>query len=571
MRLNDRQIHNLIEVNKQIISSIDVDEVLQIIIDKSTGLLKLDTGAIYLIENDQLLLGATTPPLPPDFPHELKVDLITNHPHIEQAVHTGNPVSIYCTDDEAFSESEKIVVQSRGLKSILYLPLFIENRPTGVLILGTTQTYRTYSEGEIELFFTYISQSALAIENAKLHRKDQQLINELQTQNRAIQEMNEKLSLANERAMESDRLKSAFLANISHEIRTPLNGILGFTSIIFSKELPQEKLDQYGDIVLNCGKQLLTIIDDLIDISKIEANQMTLNKSQVSVQSLFNRLYGIYKEKVRDAGLSIHFSLNADILLLTDGERLGQIFMNLLDNSIKYTLSGGINFGAARKGNLVEFYVEDTGIGISECDFSKIFDRFHQIETDYTKTKGGMGLGLSITKALVNLLGGTIWVTSKPGQGTTFFFTLPAEDDPARMKHSEQSYAEKEDFQIKGKILIAEDEYSNYLYLLEILSDYTITILHASDGFESIEAVKANEDLDLVLMDLRLPALSGFDAAKEISKQYPRLPIIAQTAYIHDSEKQKALDCGCVDFLSKPFSQKEIIELLKKYLPKKPA
>ncbi len=569
MRLNDSQIRSLIEVNKQIISSIVLDDVLQIIIDKSTELLRLDTGAIYLIENNQLILGATTPPLPPNFPQELKYDLLSNHPHIEKAVHTGNPLSIYSTGEEIFSESEKIVVESRGLKSILYLPLFIKNKPTGILILGTTRTNRTYSEGEIDLFFTYISQSALAIENAKLHRKDQELINELQAQNKSIQEINEKLRLANERVMESDRLKSAFLANISHEIRTPLNGILGFTNIIISKELPVEKLDHYGDIIANCGKQLVTIIDDLIDISKIEANQMILNKAPVSIQSVFERLLAIYKEKTKDSRIAVSYSLNGDIEILTDEERLCQVFMNLLDNSIKFTHSGEIRFGATRKKGMVEFFAEDTGIGISECDFSKIFDRFHQVETDYTRTRGGMGLGLSITKALVELLGGNIRVQSKLGEGTTFFFTLPAGDLPLPKQDHRPVSTKKENLRIEGKILITEDEYSNYLYLLEILSDFNITVLHAADGLESIEKVRSNADIDLVLMDLRLPVLSGFDAAREISKHHPGLPIIAQTAYIHDSEKKKAMDCGCVDFLSKPLSQDEIIQVLKKYLRKK--
>ncbi len=379
---------------------------------------------------------------------------------------------------------------------------------------------------------------------------------------------NEELKVAKEKAIESDRLKTAFLANISHEIRTPMNGILGFSHLLLAPDISDEKLKQYVKVIDNCGNQLLSIIDDLIDVSKIEANQMTVKIHPANINSIIRELYELLQQRAIISRINFLFTkeLNDDnCVILTDGNRLRQILINLINNALKFTSQGYVKYGYRLKKEMIEFFVEDTGIGIAPEMQEKIFDRFTQVETAFSKMSGGTGLGLSISKALVELLGGKIWLNSEIGKGSVFYFTIPYVQ-AEKEKNEKPMIASKIVRNVsENTILIAEDDNSNYFYLSEVLAGMNIRIIRANNGEEAIEKVKHNPSINLILMDMKMPVLDGYKTTKEIKKIRKDIPIIAQTAYALSSDREKALEAGCDDYIPKPLNLDLLIELIKKH------
>jgi len=385
--------------------------------------------------------------------------------------------------------------------------------------------------------------------------------------NEELMQTNEELFIAKTKAEESDKLKSAFLANMSHEIRTPMNGILGFSELLTTPNLELEKQKEYCEIIENCSNQLLSIIDDLLDISKIEANQLKIELLPTKLNSILPELYSIMLPKAKNHGINLLLvnDLEDDITIITDKLRLRQILLNLLTNAIKFTKHGHVRFGYSIKNQEIEFFVEDTGIGIPDDQFEFIFERFRQVETEMSRTYGGTGLGLSISNALVHLLGGKIWLTSEINKGTTFFFTIPYKIVNTHIQDNTQT---NHDFNIKKRItiLVAEDEDTNFRYISELLSNMDINIIHTKNGLETIEIAIQNPEIKLILMDIKMPVLDGYKATVEIKKVRKNLPIIAQTAYAQASDKERALELGCDDYLSKPIKRKLLMEILNKYI-----
>ncbi len=382
--------------------------------------------------------------------------------------------------------------------------------------------------------------------------------------------LEERLIKAKNRAEESDRLKSAFLANTSHEIRTPMNAIIGFSKLLQSEKTDDEKRKDYTDNIIEKGFQLLRIINDIIDVSKIEANQLNINKSSFSLNELMNEIYSEFAFKnQKDKNLSFYLSneaKNSNYILL-DQSRLKQILNNLLSNAFKYTDKGSVEFGyKLQDKETILFFVKDTGIGIDSNKQQIIFDTFRKSDTSATRLYGGTGLGLSISRALIELMGGKIWVRSDLNKGAEFYFTLPYE--PAYKVDSEKvSEEEPSGYNWKEKnILIVEDDYLSYEYLKEILKEAEANIVWAKDGQSAIEKCKNNPEIDLVLMDIQLPGIDGNTATKEIRKFNNHLPIIAQTAYALEDEKKKILEAGCNDYLSKPINEKSLFEKIDYYL-----
>ncbi len=382
---------------------------------------------------------------------------------------------------------------------------------------------------------------------------------------------NLELSLALNKAEESDRLKSAFLANMSHEIRTPMNGIVGFSSLLSDEELSVAKRKEYVEIIINSSNQLLAIINDILDISRIEAGQTELNFEEVSVNSLFDNLALFYGSKA--AAKSIDFRViktlsDDESIIITDKSKLQQVLDNLLNNAFKFTSEGYIALGYERKDQKIRFYVEDTGIGISSIDQEKIFERFMQVESTFSRSYGGTGLGLSISKGLVELLGGKIKVSSVPGKGSSFQFVLPARQIIKSVKLPVQQVNGKgQQLGLNGlTILIAEDEAYNYLFLAEMITGLKGHVLHAKNGLDAVEACRSHTEIDLVLMDIKMPVMNGMEATRQIRTFNPDLPIIAQTAYALGGDKEKALSAGCNDYLTKPILKSDLLNCLSRYL-----
>lgn len=380
----------------------------------------------------------------------------------------------------------------------------------------------------------------------------------------------EKEIKAKEIAEESDRLKTAFLANMSHEIRTPMNAILGFTNILKRKNLSEEKKDQYLQLIESGGRNLLNLISDIVDLSKIDANQLTINIDPCNINQLIDNL--LERFNVINTNTECEIIVNKELpddlsVINTDDNRLSQILSNLLENALKFTEKGIIEFGYLQKGEILEFFVKDSGIGINKKDQAVIFDRFRQANNDYKKSKSGTGLGLAIVKNLTELLGGEIWVESEVHQGATFRFTLPytpvkeREDNTEKIKVYQNLTAHK-------TILIAEDNYINFMFFEALLEELDFKIIHAENGKLAVDIVLENNSIDLVLMDVGMPLMDGLEATKKIRETNKTIPIIAITGYAMAEDKKNLLNAGCDDYLSKPISEQKLFEVVEKYTKK---
>jgi PAS domain S-box-containing protein len=371
------------------------------------------------------------------------------------------------------------------------------------------------------------------------------------------------------KAEESDQLKTAFLHNISHEIRTPLNAIIGFSSILENPDLPSAKRKIYVDIIHNSSDQLLSIMEDIMNIATIDAGQEHIHETKTNINTTLKLLYQQFATKAQKQAIEFKHAIslsNTEATILTDSTKLLQIISNLLVNAFKFTKEGHIFFGYIVKDNNLEFYVEDTGIGISPEMHQEIFKRFRQVETTPNRHYGGSGLGLSISKAYVELLGGKLWLTSEVGKGATFYFTLPYKKTNAPVVEEPLPKQKTMPSGESKTILIAEDEDFNYLLLEEILCNFKI--IRAVNGLEAVNICQANANIDLVLMDIKMPLLNGYDATRRIHEFRPQLPVIAVTAYSAEVDKNKFFTYGCCDFISKPLKEELLIHKIQEHLGK---
>jgi PAS domain S-box-containing protein len=374
------------------------------------------------------------------------------------------------------------------------------------------------------------------------------------------------LEKARDKAQESDKLKTAFLHNISHEIRTPMNAIIGFSSLIGDSEISDEKRILYNRLIKDGSDQLLSIIDDIVDISSIEANILKINVSPVDVDQIVDSLYEQFKLSANNKNIALKVSPGINgkqTILSTDGTRLIQTLSNLINNALKFTIEGQVEFGYTIKGDMMEFFVSDTGIGISQEHQSKVFDNFFQVENDLSTQFGGTGLGLAISKAYIEVLGGKIWLTSELDKGSTFYFCLPYESSQASKQDTIPKMDGSNLFPRMLTILIAEDDDINFNLIEHYLSGSKTNIIRAKNGLEALDVCMHQPGLDLVLMDLKMPEMDGFLATRKINEMKPELPVIAQTAFI--DEKEKIFKSGCVDVLIKPFNQQELFQVIRKH------
>jgi PAS domain S-box-containing protein len=385
-------------------------------------------------------------------------------------------------------------------------------------------------------------------------------------------EAERKILEAKYKAEESDKLKTAFLSNMSHEIRTPMNAIVGFSDLLTDEQLSSEERRDFIAQINQGADDLMRLIDDIIDIAKIEAGQVNVHISECFVKELFKELQLMFIQNIKRSGkekvsmrLSWDWPFN-ELALYTDPFRLKQILINLLSNAVKFTEEGEIVLGLEEHPEGVYFYVKDSGIGIRTEKQKVIFDRFMQGHETKTKLYGGTGLGLAISKNLTEILGGAIGVNSMPGEGATFWFILPRNEVP--LKHEAALRAPTNNLRSWGdkKILIAEDDQSNYYFLFEALKDTGVQILWAKDGEETLDVFRENEDLDLVLMDINIPLKNGYDCTRVIKIERPDLPVIAQTAYAMSGEREISREAGCDDYLAKPIKVNELLDTISRHI-----
>ncbi|HNW72866.1 MAG TPA: ATP-binding protein [Bacteroidales bacterium] len=372
------------------------------------------------------------------------------------------------------------------------------------------------------------------------------------------------LLAAKEQAEESDRLKSAFLANMSHEIRTPMNGIIGFAGLLDDPETSEEDRIRFFRIINDNCDQLLHIINDVLDISKIEAGLIEFNEAPFSIHQLVDSVYQSHQQKAIKKNLELKVEKEAvDRILLSDQIKLRQILDNLISNAIKFTEKGFIQLGYSRRGDSIVFYVKDTGIGIDPVNHELIFDRFRQVEGQTSNLPGGNGLGLAITRAYTEKIGGSIRLESASGKGSTFFITLPWKSPGKKSVVPDANQKTSGSPQTRNlKILVVEDENDNFEYLNVILTRMLCTVYHARDGKETLELMQLYPDLDLILLDIKLPDMTGYDLVRKIKDLNAKIPVVAQTAYALSEDRSKALEAGCDDYISKPVKKEELREII---------
>jgi signal transduction histidine kinase len=415
-------------------------------------------------------------------------------------------------------------------------------------------------------------------------RRDFFLNQKIDLQKDAVEEINRNLEIiveertkelveAKNKAEQSDRLKSAFLANMSHEIRTPMNAIIGFANFLTEAEDEEERIECCQLIIEN-GNHLLSLINDIIDISKIEAGMLELSKSEFVLNDLIQEVLRIFQNdqnvKIKDLKISCNNGLDStDSIIYSDRKRLKQILINLINNACKFTDQGYVEFGYNLHSELLIFYVKDTGRGIELEKQKFIFERFMQGALDNTPDHDGSGLGLAISKSFVKLFGGEIWFESEKGIGSVFYFTLQFDRGIGSTYNQDKIKFEIMDDKWKDKvILIAEDVATNYILLQKFLRKTGATLIWAKNGQEAVDECRTNNNIDLVLMDIRMPIMNGIDATKQIKAINIDLPVIAQTAYAMDGDGERSRQAGCDDYISKPIILSEFMAMIEKYLGK---
>ena len=384
----------------------------------------------------------------------------------------------------------------------------------------------------------------------------------------------QELIKAKEHAEESDRLKSAFLANMSHEIRTPMNGILGFAELLKEPGITGDEQKEYIKIIEKSGVRMLNIINDIVDISKIESNQMKVSISETNINEKIEYIFNFFKPEVANKGIQFVYKTDLpekEAIISTDSEKIYAILTNLVKNAIKFTDKGAIEFGYTLKENNghaeLEFFVEDTGVGIPINRQQAIFDRFIQADVSDKRAFQGAGLGLSISKAYVEMLGGKIWVESEEGEGSTFYFTIPyntgQQTDLIQNTLTSENDKKKE---IKNlKTLIVEDDKISNLLISKTVKIFSKEVLNANTGIEAIIICRNNPDIDLVMMDINMPEMNGYEATRQIRQFNKNVIIIAQTAHGMASDREEALASGCTDYISKPINISLLSGLIQKY------
>jgi signal transduction histidine kinase len=448
---------------------------------------------------------------------------------------------------------------------IITLPIFLIYIP-GTMLLGLLMAAQKRNfQNRIEKEKLYEQEHSLRkelLEKQLLLTRQLEKYTELNTEYRA---QNFELKIAKDQAEESDRLKSAFLANLSHEIRTPMNAIIGFADLLNINGLDAKTREKYTHIIKNSGNYLLSIISDIVEISHIEADQVELNETEIDLHEFLEDVYNAFKVSVPE-NKKLVINLVKEKSKIShkskmDEVKLRQILMNLLNNALKFTEQGEISFGYQISDNAeITFFVKDTGIGIASENHKIIFERFRQIDKGKLKTNTGSGLGLSITKAYVELMGGTIELISDLRKGTEFKITFP---------YFQQNYQPKkikkvvitQPIHVNGQkvIVVAEDDDINWYYIEEILSRYNYKLMRAENGKEAVELCRENKNVDVVLLDIKMPVMDGYEALEKIRNINPKLPVIAQTAYAlpNDVEKMKTL---FDDYITKPINRQLLIE-----------
>lgn len=463
-----------------------------------------------------------------------------------QVVKMGKTLLLNHDEVVQFANDHQLNLVGTPSEYWLGAPLTVNQKVVGAIVIQSYKAGITYNQNNARLLEMIANELSLVIER---------------------NQMIDDLLKAKEKAEESDKLKTAFLANMSHEIRTPMNGILGFSSLLSEPDLTFETKQQYLKIIQKSGQRMLNTVNDLIEISRIETGQVQLTVATTNIADQINNLFLPFKPQADEKNLSFVLVNNIPAgksTITTDIAKFDSILNNLIKNAIKYTDQGTIEISCCEKGERLYVDVKDTGIGIPEDRQKAIFNRFEQADIADTRALQGSGLGLTITKAYVEMLGGNISVKSKVGNGSVFSFDIPLKlISEKNIGLGRQSLHDTEKIPGNIKILVAEDDETSYLYIKSVLKDLNCTLLYCDNGADAVQECQKNSDIDMILMDLRLPITDGYEATRRIRMFNEKIFIIAQTAYALPGDREKAIDAGCNEYITKPVDKNEMIRLIK--------
>jgi len=442
-------------------------------------------------------------------------------------------------EDPRINPRDRCIID--GYSSVAIIPIKINKTIVGILQLNNKKI-NSFTENII-IFFEGI---CLNIGTALMRKQNENIILK-----------------AKEKAEQSDKLKLEFLANMSHDLRTPMNSIIGFSDLLKSNNLTKKERNDYINTIIENGKFLMALIDDIIDISKIDANSLKIEKFDFELNKLLDDIRMSYTKLAKDKNLDIilDIDINKNIIINSDKYRMRQILMNLIGNSIKFTNNGYIKFGyTITNKDYLMLFVQDTGIGIDKNYQEIIFNKFKQLHDNGHKFKGA-GLGLSITKSLIELLGfKEIKLQSEIGKGSLFYFNVPYTIKPFNYMQDIKNRIKNKKLNLSGKkILIVEDDIDSITIMKSHLSETNALVFEWSEGDDNVLNVIKNEDIDLILLDIGLPGRDGYEILKEIRNYDERLPVIIESAVAMPDQKNKAFRLGCNDFLSKPFNKEDFL------------
>ena len=389
-----------------------------------------------------------------------------------------------------------------------------------------------------------------------------------------LKQAHEALVKANVESEASSRLKSSFLANISHEIRTPLNSVVGFANLLLADNLTQDVREDYIEHINYNSEKLLQIIGDIIDLSRLESSQIEISYEETSLSAIINEIIEDARQVIRRNEKSIILNVNNQFedsgdLIFTDRIWLKRVLNHLMDNAVKFTLDGSIEFSYMRENEKIVFKIKDTGIGINKENLGRIFEEFRQEVDGHHRPFEGLGIGLTLAKEVVERMGGKIYVQSEKGIGSEFSFSIPYRPAGSLKAKAVTVVAEHQqkpiDWSYK-KCLLVDDNKDVLIYLNRILIDTGVSMITARSGFEAIELIKAIPDIDVVLLDMQMPEMNGIEATREIRKIRPNLPIIAQTAFIFEDDKDIILEAGCDACLIKPIRKEHLLSVMSGFV-----
>jgi signal transduction histidine kinase/CheY-like chemotaxis protein len=482
-----------------------------------------------------------------DFVNYSTQELFDTNPSLVEvckATASGNQVIQVYNIANVTQEAEREALLEKKVKSFLTIPVFSDSDGFALFGMDTVRERKVWTDEDVNGIRIIANIISDALQRNFFEQK---------------------LIEAKKQAEESDRLKTAFLMNMSHEIRTPMNGIMGFITLVEEPELEHAERQQYIEIIKESGKRLMDTINDIMEISRIEAGEVTLNKEDFDLCDLIKYLAGFFKTEALKKGLFLNrtdYLRPHECIIHSDKTKLTSILNNLIKNAIKFTNKGSIAIGATIEKQFVKVFVQDTGVGIPADRLSAIFDRFVQADLKLTRSHEGSGLGLAIAKAYTEALGGVISVQSTHGKGSRFEVSIP------HNRQYEALHDSSDDKFNMTKILVAEDDMVSFEFLNTILTRNDYYVVHVADGKAALEAVENDKQLALVLMDIKMPIMDGLEAIKRIRERNKTLPIIVQTAHAFSGEKDKAFQLGCDDYITKPVHGPKLLAKIKKLIDK---